>query len=227
MTVFYYFRSPDHKPMPPPKTATYKPIPPPKPKNYRPPQQPIPDNYWSRTASSANDMNYVSDSPRRSAHEPPMKSPGDGREEVKSNFYHAKSYSIGDMGHLSNHLPPQNGLKFEEDSGGFDSGHGSSLDRNYDNYGQSPYNKMQPPSRGQYYYNIPPPREYHHREPSGLDLTNREQRGSAFELYKKPSDPRSPVHHYLDHNMRYVRLVCSFSYYFPKCLRLMAINVLQ
>lgn len=36
----------------------------------------------------------------------------------------------------------------------------------------------------------------HNREASGLDLANREQRGSAFELYKKP--------HYLDHNQRYV-----------------------
>jgi hypothetical protein len=42
----------------------------------------------------------------------------------------------------------------------------------------------------------------HHREPSsGLDLTNREQRGSAFELYRKPADPRAPPT-YIEHGMR-------------------------
>ena len=51
---------------------------------------------------------------------------------------------------------------------------------------------------GQYYYNIPPPRDR-------LDLAqHRDQRGSAFELYKKPSDPRSPPHQqlYMEHNAR-------------------------
>lgn len=101
----------------------------------------------------------------------------------------------------------------EDTSGGFDSGHGSSLDRSY-NPGTALH-------RGQYYYNIPAPNrsgnsssDYHHggsgtghhhaREPSGLlDLANREQRGSAFELYKKPS---AALHHYLDSNLR---LVCT------------------
>jgi hypothetical protein len=92
-------------------------------------------------------------------------------------------------------------------SGGFDSGHGSSLDRSY-NPGTALH-------RGQYYYNVPAPNrsgDYHHggsgsshhhtREPSGLlDLANREQRGSAFELYKKPSNA---LHHYLDNNLRSV-----------------------
>nr|QRF78316.1 ZO1 [Euperipatoides kanangrensis] len=36
---------------------------------------------------------------------------------------------------------------------------------------------------------------YHTQEPSGLDLSNRESRGSAFELYKKPSDSGSPQGH--------------------------------
>ena len=95
----------------------------------------------------------------------------------------------------------------EETSGGFDSGHGSSLDRSY-----NPGTAL---NRGQYYYNIPAPNrsgDYHHggsggshhhtRETSGLlDLANREQRGSAFELYKKPS---TALHHYLDNNLRSV-----------------------
>lgn len=96
----------------------------------------------------------------------------------------------------------------EDTSGGFDSGHGSSLDRSY-NPGAALH-------RGQYYYNIPAPNRsgdyhrgggsgsshHHNREPSGLlDLANREQRGSAFELYKKPSNA---LHHYLDNNLRSV-----------------------
>jgi len=100
----------------------------------------------------------------------------------------------------------------EETSGGFDSGHGSSLDRSY-----NPGTAL---NRGQYYYNIPAPNrsgDYHHggsggshhhaRETSGLlDLANREQRGSAFELYKKPS---TALHHYLDNNLRSVSTLYS------------------
>jgi tight junction protein 1 len=112
----------------------------------------------------------------------------------------------------------------EDMSGGFDSGHGSSLDRSY-NPGTALH-------RGQYYYNIPAPNrsgngngngDYHHggsgsshhhaREPSGLlDLANREQRGSAFELYKKPS---TALHHYLDNNLRSVYTLRNLS----QCMR--------
>lgn len=60
-----------------------------------------------------------------------------------------------------------------------DSGHGSSLDRGYDRRsgnGQQTYQH-----RNHMYYK-------HHRDPNALDLTqHRDQRGSAFELYKKPS----------------------------------------
>ncbi|XP_073994050.1 zonula occludens-like protein polychaetoid isoform X3 [Rhodnius prolixus] len=54
--------------------------------------------------------------------------------------------------------------------------------------------------RHQYYYNVvtPPRQGHHHREPSGLDLAHRaDQRGSAFELYKKPTEPN----HYLEHGL--------------------------
>ena len=84
-----------------------------------------------------------------------------------------------------------------------DSGQGSSLDRDYGLYNN--YTKQQAnggagngnSKQDQYYYNLPqhqqngasPP-----RRPDGLDLTNnREYRGSAFELYKKPlSEARQP-----------------------------------
>ncbi len=66
---------------------------------------------------------------------------------------------------------------------------------------------------GQYYYNVPPPREQqqHQQQRGGdggrLDLAqHRDQRGSAFELYKKPADPRSPPHghqlYMMEHNAR-------------------------
>ena len=61
---------------------------------------------------------------------------------------------------------------------------------------------------GQYYYNVPPPREQPQSRDNGrLDLSqHRDQRGSAFELYKKPNDPRSPGHGhqqlYMEHNAR-------------------------
>ena len=103
-------------------------------------------------------------------------------------------------------------------------GHGSSLDRH--SYGaNSLYGKAPPPpppvngsnrnnEAGQYYYNIPPPREnnqkhqqHQSRDGGRLDLAqHRDQRGSAFELYKKPADPRSPAHGhqplYMEHNAR-------------------------
>lgn len=65
-----------------------------------------------------------------------------------------------------------------------DSGHGSSLDRGYDRRGGSGNGQQQPSQqmdRNHTYYK-------HHRDPNALDLTqHRDQRGSAFELYKKPS----------------------------------------
>jgi len=67
-------------------------------------------------------------------------------------------------------------------------------------------------SRGQYYYNMPPQNQNHvdpsivpqqqqqvangtspRRGGDGLDLSNREYRGSAFELYKKPNQ-NNPHH---------------------------------
>lgn len=105
----------------------------------------------------------------------------------------------------------------DNDSGGFDSGRGSSLDRNYDfraytksinnNTGMSPPRSTTHMNGGGPYHNVPypprreppnPPPYDHHPSPpppppsSLLDLSNRENRGSAFELYKKP-DSRSPL----------------------------------
>ena len=97
-----------------------------------------------------------------------------------------------------------------------DSGQGSSLDRDYGLYNNGPHQGQGggykqpslPPNhnKDQYYYNLP----QHNQQPSGnnnggspprregLDLTNnREYRGSAFELYKKPlSEAKSPPQQY-------------------------------
>ncbi|XP_042227787.1 tight junction protein ZO-1-like isoform X9 [Homarus americanus] len=64
--------------------------------------------------------------------------------------------------------------------------------------------------RSGYYLNVPPPRDMvpgggqHGGGPGGRDLPNHDHRGSAFELYKKPPDPRGPPGHpalpvYSDH----------------------------
>lgn len=132
--------------------------------------------------------------------------------------------SNGNPGQSNGHrIPPQTNGYDDHDSNGFDSGQGSSLDRDfnngvghYDRYAKTP--KQQQPShqhqqqqqqqqhmvnhsRGQYYYNLPHGGEGQQQQQhggaagpaprknvgDGLDLSNREYRGSAFELYKKPS----------------------------------------
>lgn len=56
-------------------------------------------------------------------------------------------------------------------------------------------------SRSGYYLNVPPPRDMalagggQGGGPGGRDLPNHDHRGSAFELYKKPPDPRGPGGH--------------------------------
>ena len=85
-----------------------------------------------------------------------------------------------------------------------DSGQGSSLDRDYGLYNNYPKQANGQGSAGnsnskqdQYYYNLPQHQQNNGSPPrrsDGLDLTNnREYRGSAFELYKKPlSEARQP-----------------------------------
>lgn len=185
-------------------TIAYKPVPPPKPKNYRPPQAQE-NPFWSGSNQLAHPPPPPPPTHSRSysAHIPNGGTSREGVEEIDlgvtpggslernhapSNMeppYSQSSYSGGAVGHPHLHMQHQR---------------------------SSP---MAKPPRGQFYYNVPPPREYpppshhhhhhhhhhsngggapadgsHGRELSGLDLTNREQRGSAFELYKKPNDPR-------------------------------------
>lgn len=98
------------------------------------------------------------------------------------------------------HTTSNGGLS--DDYSGLDSGQGSSLDRKYDTFGRSSYNKAAASARGGYYLNVPPPWDMvsgggggggqHGGGPGGRDLPNHDHRGSAFELYKKPPDPRGP-----------------------------------
>ncbi|XP_037082457.1 tight junction protein ZO-1-like [Pollicipes pollicipes] len=82
-----------------------------------------------------------------------------------------------------------------DDGGGFDSGHGSSLDRNCDLAGRTYMNmNVKPAGAPGYYLNAPPPGSAREPpQPGGLDLSTRDQRGSAFELYRKPADSRYPA----------------------------------
>ncbi len=219
-----FFRYADYKPVPPPKTAVYKPVPPPKPKSYP-----------SRTHSqppSMNEGNYMNSGP--SSHQP------NGGGHYNNDYaQYSKGASNGNgngqYSSSSYHSTPNGRLHEETDSNGFDSGQGSSLDREYNNAvngngggggGGGQYRYANPPmangsgggnsSQGQYYYNIPhqqqqqQQQQQHPPPPSnggvlppsprksgeGLDLTgNREYRGSAFELYKKPAQlQQSPYH---------------------------------
>ncbi|XP_043213913.1 tight junction protein ZO-1-like isoform X2 [Amphibalanus amphitrite] len=72
-----------------------------------------------------------------------------------------------------------------DDSAGFDSGHGSSLDRNCEPAGGGRGYMSGGPG---YYLGTSPAAGV--PDPAGLDLATRDQRGSAFELYKKPLEAR-------------------------------------
>ncbi|XP_076356367.1 tight junction protein ZO-3-like isoform X3 [Tachypleus tridentatus] len=106
---------------------------------------------------------------------------------------------------------PGRRLYQDDDNGGFDSGHGSNIDHSHDMRYTKVMggNSLSPPRHGALvngggpYHNIPYGSASHPRShqppysmlqhsspplppPSVLDLSNRENRGSAFELYKKP-----------------------------------------
>lgn len=162
----------DYKPMPPPKTSSYRPTPPPKPKSSRGPPPPPGEPYRHLRGPAVDSAGGGLDSPLRQT--PDWR---DSREELAGGF------------------PPLSSNGAHDDAGGFDSGHGSSLDRNYDVTGRT-YINMKPTG---YYGGGPPVREGAGSQPGGLDLANRDQRGSAFELYRKPADPRFP---YIEHGAR-------------------------
>ncbi|CAL4145261.1 unnamed protein product, partial [Meganyctiphanes norvegica] len=160
------------------RSSDYKPLPPPKSNNYKPVPPPKPRNYKQQTPDSGMG--------------------GWGMYESRKN-YDRTSYHTNNNGGLS------------DDYSGLDSGQGSSLDRKYDTFGRSSYGKMGTGGAGRtgYYLNVPPPRDMNNQGshsgggPGGRDLPNHDHRGSAFELYKKPPDPRGgppgpPIPQYTD-----------------------------
>merc|ERR1711997_695650 len=116
---------------------------------------------------------------------------------------HQNPYSRGNL-HTNN---------YDEDYGHYNNNNGYSKTTHMVNGSTSLGPNQGPPppppatnhSRGQYYYNMPPQNQNHvdpsigshqqqvvngtspRRGGDGLDLSNREYRGSAFELYKKPN----------------------------------------
>ena len=179
---------PDYKPVPPPKSNAYKPVPPPKPK--------------SGSNNNTPEGNYMNSNGNANAPPPPPVNNGGGYAS-SGLHYHSSNIKNGKPTFM-------NGNNRYGNQDDVDSGQGSSLDRDYGLYNNYPKqsnggsNGAQPNSsskQDQYYYNLPqnqqnggaaqPPPA---RRSEGLDLTNnREYRGSAFELYKKPlSEARQP-----------------------------------
>ena len=153
----------------------YKPVPPPKSNAYKPVPPPKPKSSNDRVPES----NY-------------MNSNNNGGY-ASSVHYHSSNINNKPM------FMNGNNHRYSDD---VDSGQGSSLDRDYGLYNNYPKpnnnNHSRNQQQDQYYYNLPqhqnggtPPRR------DGLDLTNnREYRGSAFELYKKPLSEAKPQNQY-------------------------------
>ncbi|KAJ8688528.1 hypothetical protein QAD02_024323 [Eretmocerus hayati] len=208
-----YSRAGEYKPAPPPhgkSTGTYKPIPPPKPKNYRPPQQTMVqdennggslyqhaksysmgNSHMHNGAGNGMDMQrnsnqyYYNITPNRGAQ-------NDGYS-VNSNHNHSHTspsshnHSMSHSHHLSS--PSMMSHSHSNSSGQIGVAH-SSHNRNVAMNGHSHSNSHS----GVSLQSSNAVNNSHNRESSALDLAgSREQRGSAFELYRKP------LHH---HNMR-------------------------
>ncbi|XP_012235452.1 tight junction protein ZO-3 isoform X2 [Linepithema humile] len=206
-----YSRSTDYKSIPMSQNkpgGTYKPIPPPKPKNYRPPQASLgqPENngndgnnsyqhsksYSIATSHVHNGVESNSNVQRNSGQYyyniPP---PGRHNESNLVNSHHNLSHFASpthshSLSHTHSHSsPPVTSTHSHSNSAGQIS-LGLTHNRNSTNHNGYMHGNNHGPV-----YPSANPMSGHNREPSGLDLAgSREQRGSAFELYRKP------VHHY-------------------------------
>ncbi|GBM98675.1 Tight junction protein ZO-1 [Araneus ventricosus] len=229
-------------PSPPPKPANFqqrmsdgRPVPPPKPGQYQS-SRPWPEETPQPQMGSMRNpppQDFSTPSHLSSEVMPPPYTPNQrSRNSLdfmgSPPYYTPRNYPPNDMmGLPPKHSPvPEEQMrnppvgspsrrhyKSTDDNSGFDSGRGSSLDRNYDvrSYtkamgnppswpavhmnGGGPYHNV--PYRGRRDPMYPPPYDHHSSPPqpppsSLIDLSNRENRGSAFELYKKP-DSRSPM----------------------------------
>ncbi|KAG1660238.1 Tight junction protein ZO-1 [Nymphon striatum] len=203
------YRSPQEemRPVPPPKPASYqprlpdgKPVPPPKPNNYK-------STTMERQSRRSNSEVYNNNYPQSPLSSPDGMSPPYHKRSSRDGEYNQSLYYTPTKSHPpppvsymeSKYAHHNNFNKYEhhEMNNGFDSGHGtgSSVDRH--NF----MAQMTTPTRSNanhssHHYN----NSHSSPESSGLlDLSNRENRGSAFELYRKPDSSRlamSPSHNY-------------------------------
>ncbi|XP_076166629.1 zonula occludens-like protein polychaetoid isoform X2 [Ptiloglossa arizonensis] len=201
-----YSRTTDYKSITLPQNkpgGSYKPIPPPKPKNYRPPQ--------TNLTQQENNGNDGSNTHQHSKSYSIATSHVEGNNNVQRNsgqYYYnipppnRHDSNLGNSHHNLSHLstpahnhslshthahcsPPISAAHSHSNSA---SQLSLGLSHNRNNVNHNGY-------VGNNGHNVPaqnfPTSPGHNREPSGLDLAgSREQRGSAFELYRKP------VHHY-------------------------------
>merc|ERR550517_991111 len=203
------YRYSDYKPLPPPKSSIYKPVPPPKPKPFsRSTSQPpsmtesnyMNGNYVVAGASPGEQVSHYHSSRVAGIENGYATTNGTNGYSPSGGYRHNNGVSNGQHS-LPNGHPMSNGHVNgydDMDSNGVDSGQGSSLDRDYSSYnGQYSRGGVwaggQTSQTSQYYYNLPQAREQaqetspRRRAPGDtLDIANREYRGSAFELYKKP-----------------------------------------
>ncbi|XP_033210026.1 tight junction protein ZO-2 isoform X3 [Belonocnema kinseyi] len=199
-----YSRTDNYKPVPPPQgkpSGTYKPVPPPKPKNYRPPQQqPIIQDEnggnslyqhaksYSIATSNVHNGTENGGSVQRNSGQyyyniPP---PNRGNDySINSNHTHnhtsppSHSYSLS---HSHPHSSPPMTTHSHSNSAGQI---GMAHNRNNVNHNGHSHSNSHGGNNGGQHLNAS--NSGHNREPSGLDLAgSREQRGSAFELYRKP-----------------------------------------
>ncbi|GAB0090724.1 tight junction protein ZO-1 [Sergentomyia squamirostris] len=172
---------------PPPPGVPFKPVPPPKPKNYRPPIQGQSGNQWENGDSvmprSPNGYGFYPPQSHfhHSGQNPPTSPMSSGPPQI---------HSSGSGGYNGQY--PGGGQHFNTPQSPFaprDGGLGS----NGFNSGNHLYN-------GQYMHRSPGFGNLPHHPPerNTLDLAgSREQRGSAFELYRKPQISTASHHHNL------------------------------
>ncbi|KAK2580177.1 hypothetical protein KPH14_012445 [Odynerus spinipes] len=215
-----YSRTTDYKPVPVPQNkpgGSYKPIPPPKPKNYRPPQTTVASDenggnngnngsngnnaayqhtksYSIATSHVHNGVENNSNVRRNNSQYyyniPP---PTRHNESNPVNSHHNHSHITPPIhSHSLSHTHPHSSPPVTSHSHSNSAGQinlSSTHNRNNVNHNGFNHNNNGHGSGSQTYASGNP--AHNNREPNGLDLAgSREQRGSAFELYRKP------VHHY-------------------------------
>ncbi|XP_046625756.1 tight junction protein ZO-1 isoform X6 [Neodiprion virginianus] len=209
-----YSRTGDYKPaVPPPQgkpSGSYKPIPPPKPKNYRPPQQPLPQDETNSSSlyqhaksysiatshihnGAENGSNIQRNSGQYYYNIPPPNRNNEGYN-MNSNHSHSHSHTSPlNHSHSLSHTHPHSSSPMthshSNSAGQINVGHAQNRN-NINHNGHSHSNSHGGVTGNTGNGNL----SHNNREPNALDLAgSREQRGSAFELYRKP------LHH---HNVR-------------------------